>query len=670
MDIKMLEKLKLDLKEAVDKKDTTKIEEISRILNISEEQKKYFDNGLTGYASLDEPWMKNYQPGAREIANNIVQGKSISDVVIEKIDEHSEIDALKYFNATISRPDFKELIEKWAKAFREIGVEADEVVPIYGTFFPDVCAMILALNQIGATSYPLKLTSTKEDFEKETEDSKVAIVYDGMWNYVKDIFSDDRFKYVISVSAADGVYPPLKQIVQFKSHLDAVKSKSKMPSSKKFLHSKDMMEMADAYRGDYKEPFKKDRIAFINTSSGSTIDGKVKGIMSTNEAALAQLAKTDAAQIPYYKGDRVLTSLPPTVSTSMFCLFLYPLYKGLTIIDEPRINEEKFYSQVTSYKPQVAFATGSFWKKFYRELQKEGRKKGLPDLSYLKMPIVGGEPMTPRELQSLNEALKLCGSPATIFDGYGMSELFSVFSTEKESTKAKEDRSKPVMCAGLPFPNIQAGIFDENGNELTYNQRGELYMRDKDIVMKGYYKKPELTEEVLKDDGWLYSGDIAEIDEEGLVYIYGRKSDKTTLPNGKEVYLFDIANTIKEDTDIEDVIIFEHPLANGENALFAHILCEGNFYGDKSKKLESIDKHLAEEYDGEVVISGYKEHDRAFTISPTTTKADRNSMYHDQEDYLKIIDGEEYRVDLVDTPEGLTKEITKKEKPKILKKQM
>ena len=217
MDIRMLEKLKLDLKEAVDKKDTTKIEEISRILNISEEQKKYFDNGLTGYASLDEPWMKNYQPGAREIANNIVQGKSISDVVIEKIDEHSEIDALKYFNATISRPDFKELIEKWAKAFREIGVEADEVVPIYGTFFPDVCAMILALNQIGATSYPLKLTSTKEDFEKETEDSKVAIVYDGMWNYVKDIFSDDRFKYVISVSAADGVYPPLKQIVQFKN---------------------------------------------------------------------------------------------------------------------------------------------------------------------------------------------------------------------------------------------------------------------------------------------------------------------------------------------------------------------------------------------------------------------------------------------------------------------
>lgn len=642
-----------------------------------EERKELFDKyyyqskGMTGYASIDEPWMKNYRKDAREIANNVVKGKSISDVIIEKLDEHKEVDALKYFNATITRPEFKELVEKWAKAFREIGVEADEVVPIYGTFFPDVCAMILALNQIGAVSYPLKLSATKEDFEKETEGAKVAIVYDGMWKNVKDIFSDDRFKYIISVSAADGVLPPLKQLVQLKSQKEAKKSNSLMPDTKKYLKTKDMMKLAESYKGEYKEPFKEGRLAFINTSSGSTIDGKVKGIMSTNEAALAQLSKTEAAEIPYYKGDKVLTSLPPTVSTSMFCLFLYPLFKGMTIIDEPRINEEKFYSQVLKYKPQATFATGSFWKKFYRVLQKEAKTKGLPDLSFLKMPIVGGEAMTPRELQSLNEALKLCGSPATLFDGYGMSELFSVFSTEKEQTKKLEDKSKPVMCAGLPFPNIQAGIFDENGKELRYNQRGELYMKDKDIVMQGYYKKPELTKETLKD-GWLRSGDIAEIDENGLVYIYGRKSDKTTLNNGKEMYLFDIANAIKEDHNVQDVIVFSHPLMNGKNALLAHILFEGNFYGDKNKELELIDKYLDMKFNGEVKIDGYKEHDRAFTISKTTTKADRNSMYHDMVGYTKIMDGEEYNVDLVNYPEGSGIDIypKDKEKEKIFKKQM
>lgn len=655
-------------------KEKKQVEEILLSMN-PEERKRYMDSlrykaqGLTGYPSIDEPWMKNYQEHAKEIANNVDKSKTISDVILEKIDEHKEIDALKYFNATISRPDFKLLVEKWAKAFREIGVEKDEVVPIYGTFFPDVCAMILALNQIGAISYPLKLSESKEDFEKETADSKVAIVYDGMWNNVKDVFSDDRFKYVISVSAADGILPPLKQAVQLKSYLDAVKSNSKMPSSKKFLHSKDMMEMADAYKGEYKEPFKKNRVAFITSSSGSTINGQVKGIMSTNEAAVAQLGKCVAAEIPFNKGERVMTNLPPTASTAMFCLFLLPLYKGMTIINEPRLNEDKYYSQVTSCKPQVALMTGSFWKKFFRELQKEAKKKGLPDLSFFRMPIIGGEGVTPRELELMNQTLKLCGSPVSMFNGYGMSEFFSVFSVEKDNVKHKEDKKKAAVSVGLPLPNVRAGIFDENGKELKYNERGELYMGDDTVVMQGYYKKPELTAKSLKD-GWLHTGDIAEIDEEGNLYIYGRQKDKTVLPSGKEMYLFDIANKIREDENIEDVVVFSVPLENGQNALMAHIIFESNFYGDKNKEIELIDQYLKVAFNGEVIIDGYKEHDKAFIISPTTAKVDRNAMYHDLYDYKKIINGEEYRVDIADKGEGLTKVFSKKENEKVLKKQM
>ena len=640
-----------------------------------EERQKFMDSyryqsmGLTGYASIDEPWMRNYQPGAGEIANAIDKSKSLSDVLLDRLDEHSEIDALKYFNATISRPDFKILVEKWAKAFRELGVEADEVVPIYGTFFPDICAMILGLNQIGAVAYPLKLTESKEDFERETSDSKVAVVYDGMWKNVEDVFSDDRFKYVISVSAADGVLPPLKQVVQFKSYLDAVKSKSKMPSSKKFLHSKDLMEMADAYRGEYKEPFKKNRVAFINTSSGSTINGHVKGIKSTNEAAVSQLAKCVAAEVPFNKGETALMNLPPMASTAMFCLYFLPLYNGMTIINEPRLNFDKFYSQILKYKPQIALVSGSLWKKFFRDLQADARKHGVPDLSFFRMPIVGGEGVTARELESMNETLKFCGSPVSMFSGYGMSEIFSVFSVEKDDVKYKEDKSKSVISVGLPLPNSKAGVFDENGNELMYNQRGELYLYDDDTVMDGYFKKPELTAEVLQGK-WVHSGDIAEIDEEGNIYIYGRKADNVTLPSGNNVYLFDIANKVKEDQHVEDIMIFAIPMADGTNSLLAHILFEPNFYGDKNKELELIDKYLDVAFGGEVVIDGYREHEGSFTISPTTTKSDRNAMYADRNGYVKIIDGEEYVVDLVDTPEGTVKNVRKKENGKTLIKQM
>ena len=623
----------------------------------SEERERLFQslkNKLNGLPSEDQAWMRNYQKDATKIANNKPSGMAISEFILDKMSKDYDVPAIKYFNSTIERPDFIELVEKWAKAFREIGVEADEVVPIYGTYFYDVPAMMIALNVIGATPYPLKLHESKEDFLKETSKSKVVIVYDGMWNNVKDIFSDDRFKYVISVGAGDGVMPPLGKIIDFKSYLDLSKSKSLMPKTNKYLHAKDMMRMAEGYTGVFKEPYKKGRTAIITSSSGSTINGLVKGIKTSNEACLAQYAKCEAAQIPYFKGYKILTNLPPTASTSMWCLNWYPLIKGCTLILEPRLSEEKYYDQILQYKPQVALMTGSFWKVFFRRLKKEIRNGNTPDLSFLKMPIIGGEGVTPRELNTMNELLKLCNCSCSMFVGYGMSEFYSVFSVQTEISKQKENKSKPVTSVGLPLPNVKASIRDKDGNELGYNERGELNIEDEDVVMQGYYLKPELTEKTLAD-GRLHTGDIAEIDEEGNLYIYGRYNDTTILPNGKEMYLFDIANKIREDINVDDVMVQSVPLMDGSNALMAHIIFEETFIGDKNKELELIDEYLNDAFNGEVIIDGYKEHAEAFKIDEHTAKADRNGMYYDTIDYTKIIDGKEHRIDLLNTEYGLVK---------------
>ena len=656
MEKTILKKMYEDLLIARENKDYEKVAEITSLIENTYNQIKYASRGMTGIPSEDEIWMKNYQKNAREIANNMITGKSLSDVVLERMNDYPDIPALRYFNLTVSRSDFELLVEKWAKAFREMGVEADEVVPIYGTWFPNVCAMIMALNQIGATPYPLKLHESKEDFEKETANSKVAIVFDGMWQNVSDVFSDDRFKHIVCVSAADGIYAPVKQLVQFKSYLDAVKTKSQMPKNKKFLHTKDIMEMADAYKGEYKEAYKPGRVFAITSSSGSTINGQVKGIMSTNEAALAQLAKCDAAEIPFFAGDSVLTNLPPTASTAMFCLYIYPLYKGLTMIDEPRLNENTYYNQILKYRPQIALMTGSFWKKFFRVLEREVKAGRVPDLSFFVMPIIGGEGVAPRELEWMNGLLKICGSPVSMFNGYGMSEFFSVFSAEKHDVKYKVDRSKPVVSVGLPLPNVKAAIMDKDGKELGYNQRGELCMKDENVVMKGYYGKPELTEKAIRD-GWLHSGDVAEIDENGFLYCYGRCNDITVLPNGKEMYLFDIANKIREDINIQDVMVFSIPMANGKNSLLAHIIFEKNFKGNKLQELAKIDAILDETFDGQVVIDGYKEHEEAFDIDEFTAKADRNKMFNDRTNYVKRVRDKDYSVDLADTDEGVVKKL-------------
>ena len=93
----MLEKLKLDLKEAVAKKDYAKITQLREILNISDEQAKYFDKGLTGYASIDLPWSKFYSGKKQwKLIKNPVD-KTVWDVIEEKLEEYYGRTAIRIF---------------------------------------------------------------------------------------------------------------------------------------------------------------------------------------------------------------------------------------------------------------------------------------------------------------------------------------------------------------------------------------------------------------------------------------------------------------------------------------------------------------------------------------------------------------------------------------------
>ena len=96
---------------------------------------------MTGYPSIDKPWLKYYKPGAEEKATNIPAGKTVWDVIEEKLLQYKDIPAIEYFGRKISRPEFIDMVYTWARAFKALGVKEDEVIPYYGPFFPDVGAM-------------------------------------------------------------------------------------------------------------------------------------------------------------------------------------------------------------------------------------------------------------------------------------------------------------------------------------------------------------------------------------------------------------------------------------------------------------------------------------------------------------------------------------------------
>ncbi len=604
---------------------------------------------LTGYPSIDKPWLKYYQQGAAEKANDIPVGKTVWDVIEEKLIEYYDYPALEYFGRKFSRQVFIDKCYSWGRTFRAMGVEGNEVIPVYGPFVPDICAMVFGLNMIGACPYFLKLAISPEVLTEETKDSKIAVVYDGMWQNVANEFSKDRIKKVIVATVTADMPSPKKQIVSFINNIHAKKNKSKIPDDKKYIWADKARDVAEYYTGGVKVPFVSNRPAFITSSSGTTVNGIVKGTVATNESTISQLYMGKNSNIQYFPGDRCLNHFPPTASTSLNVLFLLALYCGETVLLDPRVSEKDFYYQITQLRPNIALHTGSAWEAFFNRVNREMQEGKKFDFSYAKGWTVGGEGSDVKKIRKWNEIMDKARAQEHLFSGYGSSELFSATSVEK--TNARYDFSKQIMSVGIPYAGIVMGVFDENGNELSYNQRGELRIKSKS-AMKGYYNKPELTNETIVD-GWVRTGDLAEIDDKGFVYIWGRVKDSIKLSDGSQLYLFDVANKIKEKEFVDDAIVISMPTEQNNNNLVAHIVWRDKI--NEARKKEYIDELnilLHKFLPAGVEVSAYSEHDVMLPYSSTTLKKDKNRLSKQTSGYIQVVDNELSNIEFVVNENG------------------
>ena len=633
MEHKMLEQLKKDLKIAITEKNYGKVEEISRILNISHEQRRYFDRGLTGYPSIDKVWLNFYPEGAEKKANNIPTDKTVWDVIEEKLLEYNDIPAIEYFGNQISREDFINLCYTWAKTFRAIGVETDEIVPIYGPFSPDICAMFFALNMIGACPYFLKLAMSKEALAEETVDAKIAVVYENMWPFVASEFSKDKYKKVL-IATSTSYMPTLKKYtVSALNKIKTLKAKSTIPNDKKYIWIDQAREISDYYTGEVKVPFKEDRKAVITSSSGTT-SGLVKGVMATNKSIISQVYSTINSDIPYKKGFRTLNHFPPTAATSLNSLFLVPLMCGAVVIIDPRVTANDFYNQLIKLKPEICINTSSLWESFFNRVNKEIHHGKEFDFSYAIGWMNGGEGGTVKQNKKWNSIIQKCNGSG-IYGGYGFSEAFSGICIDR--INVDPDYSKPIVRVGSIQAGMIAGVFDKDGNELSYNQRGELRVKTK-AQMPGYYNKPQLTNEVICDN-WIKTGDIAEIDNNGFLYVWGRDVDSITVGNDK-IYLFDVANKILEKDYIDDVLVLQMPTDENDYNLVAHIVWSDKVLNeDKTSYIMDLDDLMKHYLPSEIVLNTYSEHDTMIPYSPTTLKKDRNRLSKQTTGFIQVNDG-------------------------------
>jgi acyl-CoA synthetase (AMP-forming)/AMP-acid ligase II len=187
------------------------------------------------------------------------------------------------------------------------------------------------------------------------------------------------------------------------------------------------------------------------------------------------------------------------------------------------------------------------------------------DTSSLFVCAVGGAACPPELAREIQSRFK-----CALYNGFGMTEMgggVTVCGLEDSDDRQAE-------TVGRPMVGIELRIVDGERRELSRGQVGELAVRG-DGVMKGYYHAPELTAAVLDADGWLYTGDMARIDDAGYLHIVGRKKD-VIVRGGQNIYPAEIEHLLEKHPLIEKAAVVGVPSVVGGETVWAFVRPKGD----------------------------------------------------------------------------------------------
>lgn len=299
-----------------------------------------------------------------------------------------------------------------------------------------------------------------------------------------------------------------------------------------------------------------DVVIMLHTS-GTT--SNPKRVMLTNKSLIANI-KSNIESLKLTENDISLIALPMTFGYCNTAQFLTHLYLGATIvIMNGLFIPTKFFSIVDKYKitnftgvPTMLLLLLDFNNKKY-------------NINSLRFICFGGGKMPLEKLKLLIEKYPSIGFLQT----YGQTEA-----SPRVTLLRKEDSLRKIGSVGKPIPNVKVRIVDEFNKDVSSNNEGEIIVFG-DNLMKGYYKNPIETSKVLKD-GWLYTGDLGVYDEEGYIYIVGRKKN-VIISGGINVYPEEIEEVLTEHYAIQEAYVFgEDDNILGEVPVAKVVLKENN----------------------------------------------------------------------------------------------
>ncbi len=487
----------------------------------------------SGYPSQDKPWLKYY---SEEAVKAPLPEETVYEYLWESNKDHLENVAINYFNRKITYRELFENIEKTVKAYRAIGVKKGDIVVMITVTTPETIYSLYALSRMGAIPNmvdPRTSVNGIKDYILEA-DARFVLILNVVYEKVMQIIKDTSVKKIIVVSPADSLPPVKKRLFQMMNYKRRNVYVDVCVAWKVFWRTGKGQAFQDA-------EYIKGQCCLMVHTGGTT--GAPKCVMLSNDNLNALVRQSIDTGIDMKREHTWLDIMPPFIAYGFGMGLHLPLVIGMTVYLIPQFDPQKFDVLLKKYKPVHMIGVPSYWNTI---LQSKRLKNA--DLSYMIAPTIGGDSMLPDLEKAVNCFLKEHNCNYKITKGYGMTEVCA-------GVSGTVDKNNEIGSVGIPFSKTVISIFDlETGNELPYNQVGEVCIAGPNIMI-GYYRNENATKEIIREhkDGiaWIHSGDLGYMDENGSLFIVGRVKRMIIRYDGFKVFPSHIEKVVSKLQEIE-----------------------------------------------------------------------------------------------------------------------
>jgi long-chain acyl-CoA synthetase len=484
---------------------------------------------------VDRVWLKSYPEGVPADIN-ADHYTSLLEVFDKSIKEFADKTAYINMGKSITYAELDKLSLKFSAYLQQqCGLKKGDAIAVMMPNLLQYPVCILGILRAGCVVVNVNPLYTPRELEHQLNDSqaKAIVIVENFAHTLSEVQDQVKLDHVILTQMGD-MLGLLKGAVV---NLVVKHIKKLVPAHnlKKYISFK--QALADGVAASYQKPTVTGAdLAFLQYTGGTT--GVSKGAMLTHRNMVANLEQADGCIGPLLTPGKefVVTALPLYHIFALTANFLVFMKYGGTnlLITNPR-DMPNFVKELAKYQFSVLTGVNTL---FNGLLNTPGFAE--LDFSHMKLALGGGMAVQRPVAERWQKI-----TSTRLVEGYGLTECAPLVTVSPYNLPAYNG------SIGLPAPSTDIRLLDEQGEEVPAGEPGEMWVKGPQ-VMKGYYNRPDETAKVLNADGWLATGDIARMDDDGFFYIVDRKKDMI-LVSGFNVYPNEIEEVVAMNEKVLEV---------------------------------------------------------------------------------------------------------------------